>query len=90
MWIKGQNGEILINANNVRIVHESLSYNIVCDLYSGEYYYLGHYSTKEKALKVMDMIEEEIIKCEAMITVDSVSFYDRKVVFQLPADSEVE
>ena len=30
------------------------------------------------------------IKCEDMITVDSVSFYDRKVVFQLPKDSEVE
>lgn len=89
MWIRSQNKEVLINANEVRIVYED-TYCIVCDYYDGELYYLGEYSTKEKAMKVMDMIEEEIIKCEAMITVDSVPFYDRKVVFQLPKDEEVE
>lgn len=89
MWVRSQNRNVLINANEVRIVYE-YTYCIICDSYDGEYYYLGEYYTKEKALKVMDMIEEEIIKCEAMITVDSVPFCDRKVVFQLPADSEVE
>lgn len=90
MWVRSQNKEVLINANNIRIGRGANFYNIVCIFYDGDYHHLGAYSTEEKALKVMDMIEEEIIKYEAMITVDSVSFYDRKVVFQMPSDDEVE
>ena len=94
MWIRSQNKEVLINANDICIYEvnndSKIVYQFGCYGYGHDCYILGEYSTKEKALKVMDMIEEEIIKCEAMITVDSVSFYDRKVVFQLPSDSEVE
>ena len=94
MWIKSQNRDLLVNVNDICFhklnTHSEIIYQFRCYGYGDDYYILGEYSTKEKALKVMDMIEEEIIKCEAMITVDSVSFYDRKVVFQMPADWEVE
>lgn len=94
MWVMNQDKEALVNVNDVCFYEvkkdSEIIYQFRCYGYGDDYYILGEYSTKEKAMKVMDMIEEEIIKCEAMITVDSVSFYDRKVVFQLPADSEVE
>ena len=60
MWIRSQNKKVLINANNIRIISDSHSYDIICDFYDGEYYYLGEYSTKEKAMKVMDMIQNAI------------------------------
>lgn len=94
MWLMSQNKEVLVNVNDVCFYEvkkdSKIFYQFRCYGYGVDYYILGEYSTKEKSLKVMDMIEEEIIKCEAMITVDNVSFYDRKVVFQLPAESEVE
>ena len=60
MWVRSQNKEMLINANNIRIISDSRSYDIICDFYDGDYYYLGEYSTKEKAMKVMDMIQNAI------------------------------
>ena len=60
MFIRSQNKEMLINANNIRIISDSRSYDIICDFYDGDYYYLGEYSTKEKAMKVMDIIQNAI------------------------------
>lgn len=76
MWIRSQNRAVLMNANEVRIVYED-TYCIVCDYYDGEIYYLGEYSTREKALKVLDKI------------VYFLEFSDIDV-FQMPADEDVK
>ena len=91
MWVRSQNKEVLINANGVRIVYE---YCIVCDYYDGELYYLGKYSTKEKALKVMDMIQNAITGTRFEFT-DIVRDCDLAGieihnVFNMPKDDEVE
>ena len=99
MFIRSQNKEILINANSFSIIEDFNSYCIVCDFYDGELYYLGEYSTKEKALKVMDMIQRQIVSCsESYEIVRPVLESDpfepywkkREVVFQMPKDSDDE
>ena len=94
MWLRSQNKEMLINANNIRIISDSHSYDIICDFYDGEYYYLGEYSTKEKALKVMNMIQNAITGTRFEFT-DIVRDCDLAGieihnVFNMPKDEEVE
>ena len=94
MWIRSQNKKVLINANNIRIISDSRSYDIICDFYDGEYYYLGEYSTKEKALKVMNMIQNAITGTRFEFT-DIVRDCDLAGieihnVFNMPKDEEVE
>lgn len=48
---------------------------IVCS-YSCKDYTIGHYSSKAKAIKVLDMIQE--------------AYVDGHIDYQMPADSEVE
>ena len=43
---------------------------------------LGIYSTKEKALKVLDMIEDAYLRANQ-------GYYIHNVVFHMPSDSEV-
>ena len=93
MWIRSQNKEILINANGVRIVYED-TYCIVCDYYDGELYYLGEYSTKEKAMKVIEMIQNAITGTRFEFT-DIVRDCDLAGieihnVLNMPKDEEVE
>ena len=94
MWLRSQNKEMLINANNIRIISDSHSYDIICDFYDGEYYYLGEYSTKEKAMEVMDMIQNAITGTRFEFT-DIVRDCDLAGieihnVFNMPQDSEVK
>ena len=84
MWIRSQNRNVLVNADKFSISKEHELFRI----YSVNYF-LGEYSTEEKALKVMDMIEEAIIYCEAMMNIDTIFFDERKIVFQMPKDSVV-
>lgn len=94
MWLRSQNKEMLINANNIRIISDSHSYDIICDFYDGDYYYLGEYSTKEKAMKVMDMIQNAITGTRFEFT-DIVRDCDLAGieihnVFNMPKDEEVK
>ena len=63
MWIRSQDRKILTNESYFRIYKECKEYS-VCSRVEA----LGTYSTEKKALKVMDMIEDTILKCEAMRT----------------------
>ena len=50
---------------------------------------VASYSTHERAMKVMDMIEDTILKCEAMRT--GYAEYDfGAFVFDMPDDKDVE
>lgn len=94
MFIRSQNKEILINANSFRIIEDFNSYCIVYDFYDGELYYLGEYSTKEKAMKVMGMIQNAITGTRFEFT-DIVRDCDLAGieihnVFNMPKDEEVE
>ena len=84
MWIRSQGRKILINASDLRIHEERKGFYI-----RSRIDVLGTYSTEEKALKVMDMIEDTILKCEAMRT--GYAEYDfGAFVFDMPADKDVE
>lgn len=84
MWIRSQDRKILINASDLRIHEERKGFYI-----RSRIEVLGTYSTEEKALKVIDMIEDTILKCEAMRT--GYAEYDfGAFVFDMPADKDVE
>lgn len=74
MLIRSQDKSRLINLNNTRELRFwecAQGFNItdcVCPI--------GNYSTREKALGVLDMIQE--------------AYIDGYIVFQMPEDSEVE
>ena len=81
MWIRSQNKEVLIKATKVVYVGEA---GILGNDEGNETFtILGEYSTKEKALKVLDMIQGLILY----------TYYggnEPKKLFQMPQDSEVE
>lgn len=83
MWIRTQNKYILANANSFRIRKDSIDYLVYYainghyDRYEQE---LGIYSTKEKALKVLDQIQDNMESFE----------HEPTMVFQMPGDDEVE
>lgn len=56
-----------------------------------ECFMLGKYSTKEKALKVMELLRESYLKFAHATNNDSFyTFFDNPKVFLLPADDEVK
>ncbi|MCI7165585.1 MAG: hypothetical protein MR967_01385 [Holdemanella sp.] len=78
MWVRSQNKEVLVNVNDVCFFKiKKDSYQFRCYGYGDDYYILGEYSTEEKALTVLDMIEK-------------VSMYSGNTLFQMPKDDEVE
>lgn len=87
LWIRSQDKENLINVNKIEITD-------FCDAYKnaiwGDDILLGKYSSKEKALKVLDMIQEciEYNNSSHNSQWDSTP-YRVYNVFQMPLDSEV-
>lgn len=61
IWIRSQDKEILAECNFLKLKYTSVNnrFYIYADS-KGEKVYLGGYSTREKALKVLDMIQEYI------------------------------
>lgn len=81
MWIRSQSKDVITNANHLKILYlHHCGYCIFTDnhLDPNTTTNLGTYSTKEKALKVLDKIVEEI------------NYGDLQNVFQMPQDDEVE
>lgn len=76
---------IVININNIN------GKEIICwsQMNPGEdeYISLGHYSTKAKAMKVLDMIQEAY--CKFMSVKNDDAWGGKESVFYMPADSEV-
>lgn len=88
MWIRTQDKETIMNCNAVGIGLEEQT-----TIWSGGYV-LGTYSTKEKALKVLDMIEDRINENEEFAAqgerYHGYTIRLTKFVYQMPLDSEVE
>lgn len=73
MLIRSQNKEILVNFNvsaGIEIA-EGTTKTVITSYITGCSYLLGEYSTKEKALKVLDMIQETYTNCVAINTVST-------------------
>lgn len=59
MWIRSQNGTILIDCDSFAVEDHSDKYEVITlSCKSGISIILGTYSTKEKALAVLDDIQE--------------------------------
>ena len=83
MWIRTQNKYILANANSFRIRKDSIDdwvYYAINEHYDRYEQELGIYSTKEKALKVLDQIQDNMESFE----------HEPTMVFQMPQDEDVE
>jgi|LSQX01.1.fsa_nt_gb hypothetical protein len=82
MWIRSQDKEILIKATCICLGSENHENCIYASSAEVNGWYIGKYSTKEKALKVIDMIQNLI---------DRAFKYDYQLggVFQMPSDDEV-
>lgn len=75
MLIRSQNKEILVNFNvsaGIEIA-EGTTKTVVTSYITGCSYLLGEYSTKKKAIKVLDMLQEAyvmdilIIRCQMIV-----------------------
>ena len=85
MWIRSQDRNVLVNADKFSVSKEHEVFRIY---YVN--YFLGEYSTEEKALKVMDMIEDRI-RLSEMFKLHIYEPLNRteQFVFQLPNDDDV-
>ncbi|EPY2285849.1 hypothetical protein ACXAT6_003101 [Clostridium sporogenes] len=77
MWIRSQDKNLLINANMV-----NASENIV---FTG-YEELGKYSSGERAVEVLDMIQDRIIKGNKFDDIYNGKRTTRDFVFQMPQE----
>lgn len=78
MLIRSQNKELLVNFNvsSGIEIKERNTKTVVTSYITGCSYLLGEYSTKAKALKVLDMIQE--------------AYVNGHIVYQMPEDGGVE
>lgn len=90
MLIRSQDKEMIINmaaTNHIYVREVYRPSGSLIDISSDEMR-LGYYSTKEKAIKVLDMIQEAY--CEFMAIRNGDMWCGKESVFQMPEDSEVE
>lgn len=93
MLIRSQNKMSLVKFKNIVININNISgKEIICwsQMNPGEdeYISLGHYSTKAKAMKVLNMIQEAY--CKFMSVKNDDAWSGKESVFYMPEDSEVE
>lgn len=94
MLIRSQDKMSLVKFENI-VVNLKLpdSLNVICwslqdAQRSGGYFILGKYSTKSKAMKVLDMIQEAYERYEyEKVFKTGLTLFE---TFQIPGDSEVE
>ena len=94
MLIRSQDKTALVKFENI-VVNLKLpdSLNVICwslqdAQRSGGYFILGKYSTKAKAMKVLDMIQEAY--CKFMSVKNDDAWDGKESVFYMPENSEVE
>jgi hypothetical protein len=91
MWVRNQDKTLLIKCNNFSVEcytnskTNMNSFDIeTIETPNGKFTTLGSYSSKEKALKVLDMIQEHIKN----MYIGTGGYMGKP--FQMPQDSEVE
>lgn len=99
MLIRSQDKEILVNMETSIVFHISdvigKKYPIFV-YWKGNGYVIGLCSTKAKAMKVLDMIQEAYSEYQIMLNFSASYLHEFKektdgfAIFQMPEDSEVE
>lgn len=95
MWIRSQDRKDLIKTENVSVVDRTSTFVIETDT-KESIFTLGEYSTEEKALKVLDMIQEEMLKINCVTepfydgTARMLGYIEPPKVLQMPQEDEVE
>lgn len=89
MWIRSQSKRQLVNANELYIGKREKNHFISTGRND-----LGTYSSEEKAIKVLDMIQDFEIRHQANLLLaiyrEPNGNAEENMVFQMPQDSEVE
>jgi hypothetical protein len=80
MWIRSQNKRILTNVNEVIVTFVDENKCFISGFWDKGSDTLGVYSTREKALKVLDQIQYSIEHFE----------HEQTMVYQMPQDEDVE
>ena len=104
MWVRSQNKNLLLKCSEFTFSHHKILnkdyYHIETEHFpNGTCTTLGCYSTKEKALKVLDMIQKHISRNKEMYRRKEFDEFDNSTnehvivsgddVFQMPQDDEV-
>lgn len=80
MWIRSQRRNTLVNINFMRVINDG-NYCLICGATTdGCDCELGVYSTKEKAMEVLNDIYFRI----------KYSYIDKVLVYEMPVDEDVE
>lgn len=88
MLIRSQDKETLVNIETSIVLYISGTIGKKYPISTSNGYAIGFYSTKTKAMKVLDMIQEAY--CEFMAIRNGNMWCGKESVFQMPEDSEVE
>jgi hypothetical protein len=90
MLIRSQNKAVLLNFSNLAAIYTVKDGDdfIISSLEGENKCTLGKYSTKAKAMKVLDMIQEAY--CKFMSVKNDDAWDGKESVFYMPEDSEVE
>jgi hypothetical protein len=88
MLIRSQDKETLVNIETSIVLYISGTIGKKYPISTSNGYAIGFYSTKAKAMKVLDMIQEAY--CEFMAIRNGDMWCGKESVFQMPEDSEVE
>lgn len=87
MWIRSQDDRLLIDANKIYVGGtDDPKYQMgdfkyrIYNIGESCNYFLGNYSSKEKAMRVLDEIENQLNEFD----------FEGTVVYQMPQDEEVE
>lgn len=88
LWVHSQDKEILIKTTDIRFNRKKDDYSILGYGDAGVYRLLGVYKTKERALKVLDEIQEAQLgnyhyRCPSNV---KVSNNENTIVYQMPLD----
>lgn len=94
MWIRSQSKDALVNINFMRIINDG-DFCLICGATTdGCDYELGIYSSEEKALKVLDEIQDAI-EDTGYYRIDNIGHGTYALgkgvqVYQMPQDEDVE
>lgn len=94
MWIRSQNKKVLKQCTSLSIVNIEFSED--CMILADAITKLGTYSSEEKAMKVMDMIERKLLEYDYQEGYElrdgycQTFAYEPPKVFQMPKDEGVK
>lgn len=84
MWIRTQNKEDLIKCQKISIIGPGKDVYLLVELTNDNYIELGIYKSRERALEVLDEIQERTIKFEFGKAYKCFMF--NEVVYQMPEE----